>query len=348
MSYPTYASGVYAGNDWWGSNPPDGSKFYVSSSSYGDFVPYLSSDPWSGYSLPSESQRTTGRGVDIADAASRASNPTDEVQSPSASTVLQDSVLIGMQLIGQNKRKDAKDYFMSFINRHPDNQAAYVELYSCADSSTLLDILSFFKSNHPQGPTIQKLLLANLYLDEGNGSSATQVNDEITSENPNTSLAAEAELNNFYIDLNVNNDPTSASQILTHLEGESNLLEGMELSDAESAFKFYVDPGTGKMPNMGSQQSALGSQPQVNGLVQNYPNPFNPTTIVRYGLKSPGHVMLKVYDVLGREVMTLVDNYQNAGLHSAEFNGANLASGVYFYRLTAPGVSQVKKMLMIK
>ena len=57
---------------------------------------------------------------------------------------------------------------------------------------------------------------------------------------------------------------------------------------------------------------------------------------------------LKVYEVLGREVMTLVNGYQDAGVHTAEFNGENLASGVYFYRLNAPGVNQINKMLMIK
>ena len=59
-------------------------------------------------------------------------------------------------------------------------------------------------------------------------------------------------------------------------------------------------------------------------------------------------VELKVYDVLGREVITLVKEYQEAGVHTAYFNGQNLASGVYFYRLTAPGISLVRKMLMVK
>ena len=70
--------------------------------------------------------------------------------------------------------------------------------------------------------------------------------------------------------------------------------------------------------------------------------------MISYDLKSPGHVTLEVYDVLGRKVMTLVSGYQSAGIHSAEFNGDNLASEVYFYRLTAPGINQVRKMLMMK
>ena len=122
----------------------------------------------------------------------------------------------------------------------------------------------------------------------------------------------------------------------------------MELSLAEDALMTYVDPKTGKMPYGSYQQSAVSGQQKTNGLAQNYPNPFNPTTVISYNLRTSGRVTLKVYDVLGREVMTLVDGYQDAGVHTAEFNGENLASGVYFYRLTAPGVNQINKMLMIK
>ncbi len=83
-------------------------------------------------------------------------------------------------------------------------------------------------------------------------------------------------------------------------------------------------------------------------LEQAYPNPFNPTTTLTYNLPANGHVTLKVYDILGREVATLIDGYQDVGIHSASFDGSSLSSGIYFYRITAPGVNQVKKMILIK
>ena len=344
-NYNTYALPA-AGNYWATSNPTP--TFVVGSGSQVNWQAVDAYDPWSGVPLPTSSSRLEENHVPVASAASRMTGPENEVQSASSSPDLQDSLLIGVELRDQKKSNEARSYFMTLIARHPDMQAAYVDLYSCADSQSIPAIINFFRNLPPQASEEQKPLLANLYMEEGKGSFATQVNDETIIKNPNTSLAAEAELSNFYIDLNVDNSPASAAQILAQVEGEASLLEGTELSDAEAALKFYVDPNTGKMPNMGSQQSALGSQPQVNVLAQNYPNPFNPTTVVSYNLKSAGHVTLKVYDVLGREVMTLVDGYQNAGVHSADFNGANLASGVYFYRLTAPGVSQVKKMLLVK
>jgi pectin methylesterase-like acyl-CoA thioesterase len=83
-------------------------------------------------------------------------------------------------------------------------------------------------------------------------------------------------------------------------------------------------------------------------LNQNYPNPFNPSTTITYRLTKREHVTLKLYDVLGREVATLVDGFQTQGFHSVVFNGTRYASGVYFYRLAVPGAIQVKKMLLEK
>ncbi len=81
---------------------------------------------------------------------------------------------------------------------------------------------------------------------------------------------------------------------------------------------------------------------------QNYPNPFNPSTVISYQLSINSFTTLKVYDVLGREVATLVNERQNAGSHSIVFDGSNLPSGVYFYRLIAGNFIETKKMTLIK
>ena len=83
-------------------------------------------------------------------------------------------------------------------------------------------------------------------------------------------------------------------------------------------------------------------------LNNNFPNPFNPSTAISYQLSAAGRVTLKVYDVLGREVATLVNGKENAGYYRVNFDGSKLASGVYFYRLTAGDFTSVKKMLMVK
>ena len=83
-------------------------------------------------------------------------------------------------------------------------------------------------------------------------------------------------------------------------------------------------------------------------LEQNYPNPFNPTTTISYALPNASHVTLKVYDMLGRVVATLVNQDQDQGHYTATFDASRLASGVYISRLTAGSFTKTMKMLMIK
>jgi hypothetical protein len=88
--------------------------------------------------------------------------------------------------------------------------------------------------------------------------------------------------------------------------------------------------------------------PEKLGLSQNYPNPFNPTTNIKFQITNNKFVILKVYDNLGKEVRTLVQQELKAGYYIVNFNAENLPSGVYFYKLTADGFSDVKKMALIK
>ncbi len=83
-------------------------------------------------------------------------------------------------------------------------------------------------------------------------------------------------------------------------------------------------------------------------LEQNYPNPFNPTTEIRYQTSEVGHVTLTVYDVLGRQVTTLVNAVEEPGYKSVQFDATNLSSGMYFYKLESGSFAQSKKMLIIK
>ncbi|MDI6767769.1 MAG: T9SS type A sorting domain-containing protein [Bacteroidota bacterium] len=88
--------------------------------------------------------------------------------------------------------------------------------------------------------------------------------------------------------------------------------------------------------------------PEKYELYQNYPNPFNPLTTIEYQLMKRSHVYLVVYDVLGREIETLVNQIQNSGIQSIIWNPRNLSGGVYFYRLTIDGKIISKKMVLLR
>ncbi|MDI6402864.1 T9SS type A sorting domain-containing protein, partial [Balneolaceae bacterium ANBcel3] len=96
--------------------------------------------------------------------------------------------------------------------------------------------------------------------------------------------------------------------------------------------------------------SAEGDQQLAQEMIleQNYPNPFNPETVIQYSIPAESHVSLRVYDITGRLVETLVDQRMRAGSHSVAFSARNLAGGVYFYRLESGGMAQTRQMTLVK
>jgi N-methylhydantoinase B/oxoprolinase/acetone carboxylase alpha subunit len=97
---------------------------------------------------------------------------------------------------------------------------------------------------------------------------------------------------------------------------------------------------------------SVGSDPTLRpacfALEQNYPNPFNPTTVIRANVPSDGRITIAVFDILGQAVDVLLDDVRPAGTYEVSFNGSDKASGMYFYRLTAGGMTTTKKMMLSK
>jgi len=99
---------------------------------------------------------------------------------------------------------------------------------------------------------------------------------------------------------------------------------------------------------IGTSSDMIGDVPDRFGLDQNYPNPFNPTTQIQYRVPNSAHVTLTVYNMLGQSVQTIVDQMHNAGHFDVTFDGSNLSSGVYIYRLQAGDYSATKKFMLVK
>jgi hypothetical protein len=166
---------------------------------------------------------------------------------------------------------------------------------------------------------------------------------------PSDSLFSPVEGMRIPIDFEANDNDTPGDR--TKREGQ---LDYSSLANGTS----YADVWRWTYTWLGSKPSTVGVDEQpgvanVYELQQNYPNPFNPSTIIRYSLAKSGPVMVRVYDVLGREVATLVNGEsQSAGNHQVTFNSGSLrggaSSGVYFYRIESGSFRDVKKMMLVK
>jgi hypothetical protein len=102
------------------------------------------------------------------------------------------------------------------------------------------------------------------------------------------------------------------------------------------------------LPSVDGVKDAKYPIPQTYALTQNYPNPFNPTTAIEYDIPKTGNVSIKVYNLLGSEVATIVSGVKQPGHYLATWNAEQFASGVYFYRLSTPSFTSVKKMLLLR
>ena len=142
----------------------------------------------------------------------------------------------------------------------------------------------------------------------------------------------------------------------------STLLNGHAIPIAGITTDIDNDPRDILTPDIGADEFGIvgvedeTTLPKEFALEQNYPNPFNPSTVISYQLPVGGDVMLKVYDILGNEIATLIDEFKPAGRYEVEYNASSLPSGVYFYQLKAGDPStgsgqafiQTKKMILLK
>jgi hypothetical protein len=170
--------------------------------------------------------------------------------------------------------------------------------------------------------------------------------------------------NSFYMSLNITDEDfisLNESQLTMPRKSDGSLpdidfmlpAEGSSLIDAGTDIGFEF---LGEAPELGAFEVNYptgvrnddGSMPEKISLFHNYPNPFNPVTNIIYEVLNSGNVKITIYDSAGREIKTLVNEIKNSGTYEVRFDGSNLTSGVYFYRLQMNGNSIVKQMLLLK
>ncbi len=120
-------------------------------------------------------------------------------------------------------------------------------------------------------------------------------------------------------------------------------------TDTDSNSDWVILPSTFGVPNQGQTVSVreVDPFPREFTLSQNFPNPFNPLSTIRFQIPSPSHVVLRVYDILGKEIATLVNEPLPTGSYEKTFDGSGLASGMYFYRMQAGQFEQTRKLVLL-
>jgi len=151
--------------------------------------------------------------------------------------------------------------------------------------------------------------------------------------------------------LHIKKDKTKAKQILSEIKS-MNLTDDIWSMRIKTAEHLLGNSSAAMIANsnitLQKNNAESKNNPDVYTLFNNYPNPFNPTTTISYSIPKGSFVTLKIYDVLGREVKTLVNKFQTKGKYNVTFNASSLASGVYIYRMKAGNFAASKKLILMR
>jgi hypothetical protein len=336
---------VNAEDDWFDEDGPDAHDFSVDASSTLSFEPFLTGQDPNGC---------------IGGSAPLAGGGTEGKNEEGMATGLLDNPLArqAMTFRLQRRHHEAMNLLKTIIASRQSGERliewAMSELlanYQMISAPGGNDRLSRYlrttlqnTSNNRIARTIRDVV-AGASLHEGDRSGMNAALDDAIRLHPNT----ESEVLALYQKISAAMNAGDMSSARAALQALTARYPRHELTHAASALVGAQGGGTAPLTSIKKSGGSLASgSPLTFGLEQNFPNPFDPSTIIRFAIPHNEHVTLKVYDLLGREVATLVDEARNAGNHEAFFDASNLASGVYIYRLTAGNFIATKKFTLMK
>jgi parallel beta-helix repeat protein len=322
--YPNYAN-----NNWWGTTNP--ANFKINGTGTVLYDPYLTSS----VNIPAPPLSKSGVNV-------YASNDSDIPMLSELDTAY--------QLIAANRLIEARKICLNLVTNYPDDGVSGIalnllrETYQVSDVASVKDVyLSLFNSKEKNN----LYAMAGLILADIDKENRLSLIDDVINAYKNYAVVELALFDKFVYYYFEKQDRGNALAISKALDGmfpsSQGAVEAHRILGDESAVNKDQNPKSSNDQTV-SEYALLG----------NYPNPFNPSTTIRFGLPTAGNVSLIVYDVLGREVTTLVRGTLDAGYHTATWNALSVASGVYFARLTVTNefgriaFNKVTKLLLMK
>jgi len=306
--------------DYWGLNP----QLYADGTSFLEVEEFLPENPWD-----QKSKKLSASVISL------------ENQSPLKTDTL--SIFEGILLERQGKINQAINFYKKLIHDDIYVDFAFAKLLDIKNRYDRKELKGYFKSiansNNIHKAKLKKIV-ADLDLNDDLFYSAiSNYNNAISISNSYDGI--NARFAKLFAYANVKNDIDSARILLSELRQlnltEDEFLMKLQMADNLLSEKRFI-------------KSSQTVEPVVNSydIAQNYPNPFNPTTTIRYQIPEDGMVTLKVYDILGREVKTLVNDFKTKGRYEVTFDASNLASGLYIYEITSGDYKASKKMTLIK
>lgn len=337
---------VTARNVWWGNNPPLDSQFYLYGGSTLDRANPLTFDPY-------PSRNVIAENVDY--------QASVNTLSKIVSSIGDDNLNLALDKQKDKKYDEAIPLFLEVFKNNKDallGKYALSKIEECYTQAGKKDYLDYSKKEikpllkdgsetYVEALELEAHQMVNLglYKEAVNNLETILKKYNLNGEIEKNTLFTLGAFHNIFFGDKVNSDKYF---------GELK----QKYPNDELVNQIEIVKGLGLAAN-GSVQSGNASTPLIEttpdvkttvfeDAIINYPNPFNPSTRISFTLKDGGKVSLKVYDVLGKEVANLADGVYEVGKHVASFDGSNLASGIYFYRLVTPNATITKKMVLTK
>ncbi len=262
-------------------------------------------------------------------------------------------IRVGLRLEQQGRIDEAVTLYKNMIKFDSFAEQAMsriVSLNSRYNRGDGLDFLNPSKLKGNKHRTHIRKLLAGIQMKNGAYGQSAKLYDDIISDPSNDHEKYDAMFSKFFVLLHEANDADGAARILDALKKLPLKKVDDELVSRLDMAQTALDNSLGgkELMNRKAGKGVGVVIPAEYSLSDNFPNPFNPSTVIQYQLPLKNMVSLKIYDVLGREVKTLVNEMQDAGNYSVAFNGSSLVSGVYIYSLRSGSFSATKKMMVVK
>jgi parallel beta-helix repeat protein len=252
------------------------------------------------------------------------------------------------ELITEKNLEQAREVCLNLINNYPDYSVSYNALNMLKETYAADDISgkkNIYKSLFNSKEKKDIYAMAGLILSDIDKENRLKHIEDVISKYEGESIIELALFDKFvYYNFelsDIENSMTVSNELDKLFPLSIGAIEAHRILGDEEYFKIDITPGQ-------DLHKTASKTPIEYALSDNYPNPFNPTTTINYQIPEDGFVTLKVYDILGREVASLVNENKKAGYYSRDFDASKLSSGVYIYKVTANNFVQSKKMLMIK